>query len=335
MCVFRFPFSILENCETMTEVSERARAVPAKPAATKLAWGYLCAGLGAALFSTKAIFVKFGYAEGLDAATLLAWRMLLSAPIFVVVAVWAWGRKPAGGVKVRTLWIACLVGMIGYYLASWLDFWGLEFISAHLERMILLTYPMFVIFFGALFFKTPIRAHAIGAALFSYAGLAVLVLAGSDMRIGGGRAGVGALLVFGAGISYALYQLFSKDLIGALGSALFTAIAMIGASAAVIAQFVLTHPLSDLALSSKAFWLSVQLALVATVAPVFLMSAGIKYAGPQATAIIGTGSPLITIVLSIWLLHEPFGMVETIGSMLVVGAIGYFTYWDMRRMRTA
>jgi drug/metabolite transporter (DMT)-like permease len=305
-----------------------APPVAATPKHTAI-WGYLAAGSGAALFSTKAIFVKLAYAEGVDAGTFLAIRMVFAAPIFALVGWWAWRRR-AAMIAPRVLWATLGVGALGYYGASWLDFWGLEYISANLERVILLTYPMFVIFLGALFFKTPIRAHALGAAVLSYLGLAVLLTFGHEAQNKSENLAFGASLVLLSGVAYALYQLFAKDLISELGGALFTALAMLSAGGAVLLHFALTHPLDALAAGPKVLSLGLMVAFFSTVLPSFLISLGIKHAGSQATAIIGTISPLITIVLAVAVLRESFGWTDAIGSALVVGPVAFFTYWDMR-----
>ncbi|MET0545801.1 MAG: DMT family transporter, partial [Caulobacterales bacterium] len=258
--------------------------------------------------------------------------MLLSGPVFAAVGIWAWRRREIPVTRAQFCG-ACGVGLLGYYMASWLDFWGLEFISANLERVILLTYPMFVIFLGALFFRAPLRGYAIGSAFLSYAGLAVLLIFGQEAHHNGGQVMIGALLVFGSGLSYALYQLFAKQFIAALGGSLFTAIAMVAAGAGILTHFAVTHPLSQLAFSAEVFKIGVMLAIFSTVLPAFMISAAIKYAGSQATAIIGTISPLVTILLSVSVLQEHFGWTEALGSALVVGAVAFFTYWDMREQK--
>jgi drug/metabolite transporter (DMT)-like permease len=215
-------------------------------------------------------------------------------------------------------------------LSSWLDFAGLEHISAQFERLILMTSPIFVIFLGALFFKTPVRMHALVAAALSYAGIAFIFLSGAG---GGPGADVplGTILVLGASIAYAFYQLLAKGVLARLGAWLFTATAMISAGVAVMLHFMITHPLRDLAVTPYVLGLAIAVAIFATVLPTFLIANSIARIGPQATAIVGTISPLCTIGLAVSILGEPFGLPEALGTILVLGGVGFFTYWDTRR----
>ncbi len=292
--------------------------------------GLALAAVGAGLFATKGIFVKLALAEGLDAVTVLTWRMLIAVPVFATVG-WLglrerWqSRGPQAGKPIppKAVLLACLVGVLGYYLASFLDFEGLSYISAQLNRLILLTYPFFVLVFAAILFKRPITPKVMGAALVAYLGIGLIFA--RDMAVEGENIVFGTLLVLGAAVAYALYQLFAKPLIDTLGARLFTSIAMAAAGVIVVIHFLITHPLSALALSPYAFSLMVGIAMVATVLPAYAIAAAIGHIGPERTAIFGNISPLITIVLAVLLLGEPFTLFHALGTALVICGILLFT----------
>jgi len=292
--------------------------------------GLALAAIGAGLFATKGIFVKLALAEGLDSVTVLTWRMLIAVPIFATVG-WLglrerWQGKGAQAGKPippRAVMLACLVGILGYYLASFLDFEGLSYISAQLNRLILLTYPFFVLVFAAILFKRPMTPTVMGAALIAYLGIGLIFA--RDMVVEGENIVIGTLLVLGAAIAYALYQLFAKPLIDTLGARLFTSIAMAAAGVIVVIHFLLTHPLSALALSPYTFSLMVGIAMVATVLPAYAIAAAIGHIGPERTAIFGNISPLITIVLAVFILGEPFTLFHALGTALVICGILLFT----------
>ncbi|KKC24339.1 DMT family transporter [Sphingomonas sp. SRS2] len=292
--------------------------------------GFVLSACGAMLFALKGILIKLIYAYDVDTSTLLAMRMMLSAPVFAAVGVYAWHRRPAEmRPDARSMGLAALIGILGYHLSSWLDFEGLQTLEAQTERLILFTYPFFVIIFGRILLRHPLRAHAMAGAALSYAGL--IVMFGADpSRLTPSMLG-GAGLVLAAAAAFALYQLFAREIILRCGPALFTAIAMCAASATVIGQFALTHSPGALALPQPAWLLILMLAIFSTVVPTFMMSAGTARIGAQGTAIISTLSPVVTIVLAILILAEPFGLPEAAGTLLVIGGVGLFTLLDSRK----
>jgi drug/metabolite transporter (DMT)-like permease len=293
--------------------------------------GYMLAALGAALFSTKGVVIKLAYEEGIGTETLLALRMALSVPFYAAIGLLAVRdslRKgialPGGDLVVRT----ALVGVLGYWFASYVDFLGLVYISAQFERLILFTYPAFVVLFGALFFGQPIRARTLLGVAISYAGL--LLIFATKLDTVGPDVAKGAALVLAAAIAFALYQLFAKGLIGRVGARLFTCIAMSAAAAAALAQFALVEPLASLAVSPKLMAISLFLAIGATVLPSFLLNAALQRISAQANATIGTLSPVVTILLAVAILGEPFGWIDAAGTALVLAGVGWFTLADRK-----
>lgn len=294
--------------------------------------GYALSALGAILFATKGVLIKLIYRYGIDATSLLAVRMALSTPVFVAVGAAEWRRT---GAKARPaplmLAKAAAVGVIGYYVSSWLDFAGLQTLDAQLERLILFTYPFMVILFGRLIFGRALTLHAVAGAGLSYAGLAVM-FASDPARLTDGML-TGGALVLTAAMTFALYQLFASELIRQLGPTLFTAVAMSGAGVAVLLHYALSGAQLPATLPRDAWILILMLAVFATVMPSFIMSAGTARIGAQGTAIISSVSPVATIALAITLLGEPFGLPEAMGTLLVMGGIGWFTWVETRRSR--
>lgn len=291
--------------------------------------GYGFAALGAVLFAAKGILIKLAFAEGVDTLTLLALRMGLSVPIYVAVGLIAYTRERQKAVPMPAYGKALMIGMIGYWFSAYADFKGLETLTPQFERLILFTYPLFVLLLGAVLFHLPLRWKPIAAFAIAYLGLAVVFLA--DFETGGGGIVVGLLWVLGAAVSFALYQLLAGGSIAILGAPLFTSVAMTGAAAVVLMMFLVTHPLSALLVSGRAFALAVTLAIGATVLPSFLMSAALSRISAAANSTIGTLSPVVTLFLAVLILGEPLRNVDLVGTALVVGGVGLFTIVDRRR----
>jgi drug/metabolite transporter (DMT)-like permease len=293
--------------------------------------GYAFAAAGAVLFSTKAIFIKLAYAEGINAETLLALRMLLSLPFYAAIGLFSVGERRRTGRALperRLVILAAFAGLLGYWFASYTDFLGLVYISAQFERLILFTYPAFVVVFGALFFSQPVRPRTLIGIAISYAGL--LLIFATDHSAAGADLMKGAGLVLSAAIAFALYQLFAKDLVGRIGPRLFTCIAMSGAAAGALIQFALTQPLGSIIVGSKLFGYGVLLAIGATVLPSFLLNAALQRISAQANAVIGTLSPAVTILLAVIVLGEHFSLIDACGTALVIAGVGWFTLAERR-----
>ena len=288
--------------------------------------GYLLAATGAILFSIKAVIVKLAYALDVDPETLLALRMGFSLPFYLGIGFLAvQGRRhklaalPSMGRTIK----AALIGVLGMWVASYTDFLGLQYISAQFERLILLTYPMFVVLFGALFFHQPVRARTLIALGVSYAGL--ILIFSETFSLEGRDVALGAGFVMVAAIAFALYQLLAKDAIDDMGPRLFTCIAMTGASLAAFVQFFAGHPFRDLLVSGPLLFYSVLVAIGATVLPTFFMNAALHRISAQANATIGILSPVSTILLAALILGERLTMLGVIGTLLVIGGVGWFS----------
>jgi len=295
--------------------------------------GYGCAALGAALFSTKAIFIKLAFAEQTDAALMLAYRMLFATPVFVAVGAWAYAKRRAKGLPPparRDVAGAAVMGFLGYYVASAFDFAGLQYISAALERLVLFTYPIFVMLIGAAFYGEALTGFGIAAALVTYVGLGIVF--GADLPHGGRETTIGTLLVLGAAISFAWYQILAKRFIVPLGAALFTSIALSAAGVFCVLHQVVFGT-GSFAATPRFLWMAFGCAIATTVLPTFLLSAGLARVSSQAVSMMGTVSPVVTIGLAIAILGEPFTLVDAVGSALVLAGVGLFTFGDSRTNR--
>jgi drug/metabolite transporter (DMT)-like permease len=281
------------------------------------AWGVLFAVVSAIGFSTKAIFVKLAYMEPIDAVTLLALRMAFSAPFFMFAM---FLRDERAEVLRGKDWLAILLlGLVGYYLASFLDFLGLQYISAGLERLILFLYPTMVILISALVFRERIGRTVVIALLLSYAGIVLVFM--HDFSISGEGLFVGGSLVFASALAYAIYLVGAGRTIARIGSMRFTAYAMTVACAACILQFFLTHPPSDLQQSVRVYGLTVGMALFSTVLPAFALAAAMRRIGSMHTSMVGALGPVATIYLAYVFLGEKLSCIQLAGSALVLTGV--------------
>ncbi|WP_407279605.1 DMT family transporter [Aromatoleum evansii] len=282
--------------------------------------GLLFATLGAIGFSFKAIFVKLAYRYGVDAETLLALRMGFSLPFFVVMGLVADARATHRMDGRDWLWMAAL-GFSGYYLSSYLDFLGLRYISAALERLILFLYPTLVIVLSALFLAKPIGRRTLAALALCYCGIGLAV--GHDLHVAGDARDVvvGGTLVFVSALSYALYLMGNGQVVGRLGAMRVTAFATSVASVLCIVQFLVLRPVSALDQPWQVYALGVAMALMSTVAPVWLVSEAIRRLGAGPVSLMGTLGPVVTILLGWLLLDEVLGLSQLAGTALVIAGV--------------
>ena len=284
--------------------------------------GMLMAAAGAIAFSGKAIIVKLAYRYGVDAVTLLMYRMLFALPLFVVMAWWAGRGKPALD---KRQWLAVLgLGFSGYYMASFLDFWGLQYISASLERLILYLNPTLVLLLAWLVYGRRIGARQAWAMALSYAG--VFVVFSHEVRFEGTATAIGAALVFGSAISYAVYLMFSGEFVKQLGSLRLVGLATTVACLLCIAQFVVLRPFSAALVAPEVISLSLFNAVFCTAVPVLLVMMGIERIGSGLASQFGMIGPMSTLVMGSLILDEPFTAWVVAGTVLVL--LGVF--WASR-----
>lgn len=294
-----------------------ATTVPAALPRSAYLGGLSIAIGGAVLFSTKAIVAKLLYRYQLDAVTVLAFRMLFSLPVFAVVAVWKMRVGPPLAVADR--WRLLALGLVGYYLSSFLDFLGLQYISVGLERLILFLTPTFVLLMTSVWLKRHITAAQWGALLVSYCGI-VLVFA-HDVRAGAGSAVLGASLVLASAVSYAFYLLGSGEMVRRIGSLRLVAYAMCVSSGACIGQFFALRPAAMLIQPAGVYWLSLVNAIFCTILPVFMTMIAVQRIGAATASQAGMIGPVSTLFLGALILNEPMTGVQMAGTALVMGGI--------------
>ena len=276
---------------------------------------------GAIAFSGKAIIVKLAYRYGVDAVTLIMYRMLFALPLFAVMAWWASRGQAA---LTRRDWLGVLgLGFCGYYLASFLDFAGLAYITASLERLVLYLTPTIVLLIGLLFYGRRVSRAQLGGVLISYAG--VMLVFGREVTLAGADVAWGTLLVFLSAVSYALYLSYSGELVQRLGSLRLVGLATSAACLFCILQFLLLRPLSAASVAPEVLWLSLLNATACTAVPVLLVMMAIERIGAGAAAQAGMVGPMSTILMGVWLLGEPFTGWVVAGTVLVLAGIFVFS----------
>jgi drug/metabolite transporter (DMT)-like permease len=281
--------------------------------------GIALAFVGAALFSLKGVTTKLIYEYRADAVTLLALRMLFSVPFFLLAAAWSGRSGAAAPLSRRDLKLVLILGLLGYYLSSFLDFLGLLYISATLERLTLYLYPTLVLLLSVGFLKARARGVDVAAIILSYAGIALVFL--SAGRLGGSNLQLGAALVFGSAFAYAIYLVAGTEVIRRIGSMRFTAYAMTVSSIAGILQFVALRPFDALVLPMPAYgWLAV-LAIFHTVLPVFMIGEALKRIGATRFAVIGAVGPITTMAVDWLVLGEALNGAQIFGAALVLSGV--------------
>lgn len=293
---------------------------PAQENNATVSTGLVLALSAAFLFSTKPILIKWLYGLGMTALPLMGLRLVIALPLYIIVGVVMWGRL-ANKPSLRDVCNAAAIGLLGYYLASYLDLSGLEYVSAQLERLMLYAYPSMVVIIGALFFGAKVNRSIIPALILTYAGLAVMY--GHDLNIapvGTDPADItkGTLLILASALSFSLYVLFSKKSIARLGSLLFTSIAMGSATIATIVHYAIVEGAVMPDMTAQIWGGVLILAIMATVMPSFMVSEAIKRIGPAKTSVSGTIGPVMTTIMAIMFLGEPFGWLTALGMALVM-----------------
>lgn len=294
-----------------------------RPLSPSLA-GVFCVLIGTFCFACKGILIKLAYQYGITATPLLTLRMLFALPFYAATAIWLQTQaltplKPGDGWKIAGL------GLLSYYLSSLLDFMGLQYISAGLERVILYVYPTLVLLMLAFWKKEKINRPTQFALGIAYAGM--LLVFAQDLRITTNLnlTLLGAGLIILSTISFALFVVLAGDMISKVGASRFTAYAMLSACAGVLLHGFSAGEYSDLLQPTPIYLLALMLAFFCTVIPSFLMNKGIGLIGSGKAALLGSIGPVITLFLGFLVLRESITLVQLIGAGLVIGGVGLAT----------
>jgi len=276
------------------------------------------ATVGAMAFSAKAIIAKLAYRHGVDAVMVIMYRMLFALPIFAVMGWWASRGKPPLS---RADWLRVAgLGFIGYYLSSFLDFAGLQYISAGLERLILYLNPTLVLILGWMLYRRRPRARQLAGMAISYAGMVAVF--GHELGTGNANIALGTLLVFGSAAGYAVYLVTSAEIVKRLGSLRLVGLATTVACLCAVLQFPFLRPVaSAFEVAPQVIWLSLVNATLCTALPVLLVMMGVERIGPALAAQTGMVGPLSTVLLAVIFLQEPFTPWVAAGTLLVLGGI--------------
>lgn len=284
--------------------------------------GVLITVVGALLFSTKAVIVKYAFSHTtIDAVSLLTLRMLCSLP-FYLLSLWLIHRKGAATKLTQKQWASILfLGLFGYYLSSLFDFMGLQYISAGLERLILFLYPTFVVFINAWIFKEKIDKRQTIALVLTYMGIVLAYI--GELTIDTHKEGfyLGSFLVLICAFTFAIYIAGSGKMIPQVGATRFTAYAMLSSSLGVFIHFAVDGNYSMIGKFDNLIWYGLLLAVVATVIPSFLISAGMKRIGANNVAIISSIGPVSTILQAHFILSEPIFAAQIIGTIMVLSGV--------------
>jgi drug/metabolite transporter (DMT)-like permease len=294
-------------------------------AGSGLLTGFLISFTGAILFSTKAIIIKKAFqATSVDALTLLTLRMLFSLPFYIIAAIWSFRRTQTRMTRRQWIWVV-IMGILGYHLSSYFDFVGLQYISAGLERLILFLYPSFAVLINAVAFRQRIsRAQAL-ALLLTYTGIGIAYF--GELRIDTGNAHFywGSFLVFLCSVTYSFYLAGMGRIVTVLEPSKFTTYSMLVAVGSVFLHFLVrggTTGKFHIPATGGNLWLyGMLLALLATVIPSFMLSAGMKRIGANNAAIVTSIGPVSTILQAHFVLGDPIFIEQVVGTLLVIAGV--------------
>jgi drug/metabolite transporter (DMT)-like permease len=284
--------------------------------------GVLIAIIGIVLFSAKAVMVKLAYQYHVSSVHLLLFRMLFSLPFFLIIALVNKPLDKNNIAKKDYLWIL-FFGFVGYYLASYFDFWGLQIINAGLERVILFIYPTFVILLSKLFLKKKVSNLQIIAISISYIG--VIITFWNEAQIFGDQIMLGVFLILLSAFTYASYLVGSGWLIPKFGVKVFTSYAMIVSTICVLIHYLITDRGNLLIYPYQVYLLGFLMAFFSTVIPSFLVSLAIKKLGASNFSIIGSIGPISTILMAYFFLGERLTFWQAIGSIIIIIGITVIT----------
>ncbi|HET9822776.1 MAG TPA: DMT family transporter [Burkholderiaceae bacterium] len=289
----------------------------------RLASGLALAVAGAVAFSGKAILAKLMYRHGVDAVQVLFWRMLLALPLFLALAWWA-GRGKAP--LTRRDWAVVVgLGFCGYYLASMLDFAGLQYVSAGLERLILYLNPTLVLLISMVALGRRVTVRQAIAVAISYLGVALVF--GQEVRFEGSHVLLGAVLVFGSAVAYAVYLVASGEVVRRLGALRLTGMATSVACVFAIVQMLVLRGPSGVPVPEPVFWYSLANALFTTFAPVLMVMMAIERIGATLASQCGMVGPMSTVLLGVVVLGEPFTGWVVAGTALVLVGVSLLARW--------
>lgn len=274
------------------------------------------AALGAVLFSAKAIVVKLSYVHGADAGTVLALRMIASLPFFWIAVWWHTRRERLAPITRRDFWHLTFLGFMGYYVSSYLDFVGLEYISAGLERVILYLNPTMVLLISAFFLKKYISPRQWVAMGIAYAGVFLVFI--KDVQFEGGQVVWGSFLVFLSAATYAVYLIHSGEVVRKIGSIRVVAYASASATFFSVVHALIMNPIALVQQPIDVYWLALFNGSFCTFVPMLAVMMAVNRAGSSIAAQAGVAGPVATVFLGWYFLQEPISGMQLIGIAVVL-----------------
>jgi drug/metabolite transporter (DMT)-like permease len=305
---------------TAGEPAGAAAATAATAAKRSLSIGLACALGAAVFFSAKAIFIKLIYAHGVDATTTFALRMMVALPFFLALGWWC-GTAGLKSIGRRDWWGMAACGLLGFYLSSYLDFIGLTYIPASLERLILFLYPTFVVLLSWAMFRTKLTAAQAMSLVLSYSG--VLLCVWDNLRIEGDPSGlaIGVAFTLTSAFTYACYVVASARIVPRVGSMRFTSYASSVACGFSIAHFFVTHGAESLVVPGIVYAYALGMGTVSTVLPILLVAEALRRLGANQVALISTLGPIATLAMAALILGEKITAMQMGGAALVIAGV--------------
>lgn len=280
-------------------------------------WAMAITFTGVFLFGAKAILVKLCYQQGINASTMIMLRMCAALPFYIVILVWGKNWLVFKSLSSKDHFSIILLGMLGYYLSSLLDFIGLQYISANLERLILFSYPTLVVIISALFLKKKMtRDQAIAIAV-TYAGLFITMFEKLNLQESQ-HIYLGFVLIFGSALTYALYLVGSGELLNRVGTWVFTSYSMVVSGMCVIVHSMILPVKPLVEIPSEVYGYGIVMAVFCTIVPSFMISYAIKQVGASKVSIVGSIGPVFTIFLSYYVLHETLSIYQIVGGAIIL-----------------
>jgi drug/metabolite transporter (DMT)-like permease len=276
--------------------------------------------LAAFCFAMKGVLIKLAYQYSIDSISLLTLRMLFALPFYVGIALNLAKKSPPVQLTTRQWITLAMLGITGYYFASFFNFLGLVYITASLERILLFVYPTFVLLMNALGFGRRVTRLQLFALLLTYGGI-LLAFVGNIETTQQKDVLLGAFWVILSGVVYAIYLVGSDRMIARIGSQRFTCYAMIAATVPTVLHCIIENGLHLGGYPLPVYALGLSMGIFVTVIPTFMIAEGIKRVGSGNASIIASIGPIFTIILATTILHETISTEQIIGTLLVLTGV--------------
>ncbi len=277
------------------------------------------AGLGSVLFSGKAILVKLAFTYNANAETIIALRMLMALPLFWAIFWWQARRLTMSRLSLVDQIKIFILGFLGYFFSSYLDFLGLQYISVGLERIVLYLTPTIVLLISYFVLNKHISRLQWYALIVGYLGVIVVFI--QDASSTGSAALLGMGLVFASACSYAIYMIGSGEMVKRVGSVRMVVYASSASALLSVIQILFYEPMALFTQATPVYWLSLLNASLCTVIPMLLIMIAINRVGSPLVAQAGILGPVSTLFMGWAVLSEPITLLQIGGMILVMGAM--------------